>query len=148
MNYNFKKDLIEGQKGEEIVSQFLQEKGFEIIHFNDDNKYDILTSYNNKEFKWEVKTDDKHQSGNLCIELSSYGRKSNIFTTEADYYVNYFLTIEQLWIIKVDKLKQLMKDIVNNDIHRIVNGGDNNQMELLLFNRYKYQSHFKVIKLK
>lgn len=148
MNYNFKEDLIEGQKGEEVVSQFLESHNFEIIHFNNDNQYDILTKRNNKELKWEVKTDDFHHTGNLCIELTSYGKKSNIFTTKSDYYVNYFLGIEQLWIIKIDKLKNLMADIVNNHSYRIIKGGDNNQMELLLFNRYEHKHHFKVVNLK
>ena len=65
-----------------------------VINFNDDNKYDFLTSDN---LKYEVKTEPASiKTNNFFIEFLGYGKPSGITTTEADYYIisdtiNYYL---------------------------------------------------------
>ena len=74
-----------------------------IINYNEDNKYDFLTSDN---LKYEVKADEySSKSGNFFIEFYGYNKPSGITTTEANYYIitdtiNYYM-------IDVDKLKIL-----------------------------------------
>ena len=74
-----------------------------IINYNEDKKYDFLTSDN---LKYEVKADEYSlKSGNFFIEFYGYNKPSGITTTEANYYIitdtiNYYM-------IDVDKLKIL-----------------------------------------
>ena len=77
-----------------------------VINFNDDNKYDFLTSDN---LKYEVKTEPASiKTNNFFIEFLGYNKPSGITTTEANYYIisdtiNYYL-------ISVDKLKILVEN--------------------------------------
>ncbi len=72
--FNFKKDLVVGQKAENYVNQ--------ILH--------------NDKVKIEVKKDDwTVRSGNIGIEFESRGKPSGIKTTKSDYWChnigNYFV---------------------------------------------------------
>ena len=66
----------------------------EILHFNNDNKYDFIDSNN---IKYEVKYDGYSlKSGYFFIEYKGYGKPSGISTTEAHYYIitdgtNYYM---------------------------------------------------------
>ena len=67
--YNFNTDIKEGEKGERIIINFLENHGFKLINDNKDNKYDvkILTSCPS------------------CLQcLSRYGDETG---TDADYIV-------------------------------------------------------------
>ena len=65
-----------------------------VINFNNDNKYDFMTSDN---LKYEVKTEPTSlKTCNFFIEFLGYNKPSGITTTEADYYIisdtiNYYL---------------------------------------------------------
>lgn len=65
-----------------------------VINFNDDNKYDFITSDN---LKYEVKTEPASiKTNNFFIEFLGYNKPSGITTTEADFYIicdtiNYYL---------------------------------------------------------
>jgi len=54
---NFELDLEDGKKGEKIVYNFLEENGLTYVHSNDDYKYDFMMLKNDKNVKYEVKTD-------------------------------------------------------------------------------------------
>ena len=77
-----------------------------VINFNDDNKYDFITSDN---LKYEVKTEPASiKTNNFFIEFLGYNKPSGITTTEADYYIisdtiNYYL-------ISVSSLKILVEN--------------------------------------
>ena len=65
-----------------------------VVNFNDDNKYDFITSDN---LKYEVKTEPASiKTNNFFIEFLGYNKPSGITTTEADFYIicdtiNYYL---------------------------------------------------------
>lgn len=77
-----------------------------VINFNDDNKYDFITSDN---LKYEVKTEPASlKTNNFFIEFLGYNKPSGITTTEANFYIicdtiNYYL-------ISVSSLKILVEN--------------------------------------
>ena len=55
-NYNFNKDITEGERGEEVVRAELEAEGATFNGDNKNNKYDIsMTMPNGREMKFEIK---------------------------------------------------------------------------------------------
>lgn len=149
-NRGFEKDLKLGEENEMVVSRFLESKGMKYISSCTYKEYDLLMcDKDNNEVKFEVKTDvlvtKDNDTGNIVIEIRYKGEPSGISSTEAKWFVYYYANLnkENLWMIKVDDLKKLIKS--NN--FKIVMGGDNNDSELVLIKRYSYISKFKVYNL-
>jgi hypothetical protein len=140
--YNFRKDIKKGKLGETFIKNVLVYFGFNFIKFNDDNKYDLLMSYNGKEVKYEVKTDFLAETGNLFIEFECRGKDSGIHTSESDYYIFYFPTIKELWKIKTEKLKNIIKEQTFES--REYCGDDNSKTKGYLIPRNKYKNLFVV----
>jgi len=142
--YDFKKDLSVGKQGELILKTHLEKRGFGYISDNDDNEYDLLMSYNNKQYKFEIKTDvyckpDK-DTGNIFVEVESYNKNSGILVSKSDYFINYFPYLKEIWIIKSNKLKQLIKD---NEFELKEKSGDNGTVKGYVIPRYQFKNHFK-----
>jgi len=109
-NYNFKQDILQGEKGEEIIKNILVNMGFVFIKYNKDNKFDLLMKYNNKPVTYEIKTDIyPKNTGNLVVEFECRGKPSGIAITEADYFVTYFPHLNEIWNIKTNILRELIK---------------------------------------
>lgn len=86
----------------------------------------------------EVKTErDKwSKSGNICIELESWGKPSGINATTSDIWVQNLVKDDRLLasiMIPTDVLRELMDDLPK----RTVMGGDNMSSKLLLVNLVK-----------
>jgi hypothetical protein len=149
-NYNFNKDLVIGEKGETVVAKDLESMGGKLITDNKNNSHDLLIEKDNKKIKYEIKTDDwckpNRDRGNMFVEFECRGKKSGIEVTTADWFVNYFLHLKEIWYIKTEDLKQLIKD---NDFFQTFDSGDkNSNTRGYLIPREKYKKHFIVRKPK
>lgn len=145
-NLNFKKDLVLGQDGEVVIREFLESKGLTFVDSNHDNKYDIKLLKNNVPVTYEIKTDvicnPTFDTGNLFVEFRCRGKESGISVTEADWFVNYFPFLNEIWFIKSDNLKELIN---NNNFHVIKNAGDRySETHGYLINRKKFKEHFQI----
>ena len=155
MNDEFDKDLEDGHKGEQVVRHFVERNWYkQFIKYNDDSAYDILFQNVNEEpMTMEVKTDyweqEMHQggSGNMAIEYKCRGKKSGIRKTKAKFFAYYFPNISsnQLWLIKVDDLKELIKD---NNFKRVSAGetyydSEEKVAKCFLIDRYRHRQHFQ-----
>ena len=85
--------------------------------------------------KCEVKTErDKWAStGNICIEIESYGRPSGLTSTEAGVWVHNLVKDNELCcslMFNTDKLRKVMKEMKPFTVM----GGDNNASKLYLVN--------------
>lgn len=148
-NYNFFKDLTIGEKGEVIMKEYLEDKGFYYISDNKNNEYDLLMSLSEKPYKFEIKTDvfcEPHKdTGNIFVEVESYNKdkemyvKSGINVTKSDYFVNYFPYLKEIWIIKSNKLKTLLK---SNNFELKEFSGDNGKVKGYVIPRYRYKEYF------
>jgi hypothetical protein len=148
-NLNFKTDLILGNEGEQSLVEYLTTKGLSFLDSNDDNRYDIKMLKNNKEVTYEVKTDVKcaplFDTGNIFVEFESRGKASGISVTQAEWFVTYFLYLDELWFIKSDILKNLIE---TNDFPKFYNAGDiGSETHGYLIKRKDYKQYFHVCKI-
>lgn len=145
-NYDFKKDLILGVKGERVVKEFLESLGGKFIESNNDNKFDLKFLKNNEEITYEIKTDvfcsPTRDTGNICIEYQCRGKASGISVTEAKWFVTYFKHFNQLWFIRTEDLKKLISE---NNFRTFSQGGDINSNTCgYLINRENYKEYFNI----
>ena len=146
---NFKTDLILGNDGEKLLIDFLIDKGGFYIDSNYDNKYDIKMLINNKETTYEVKTDVKcaplFDTGNIFIEYESRGKASGISVTQATWFVTYFKYLNEIWFIKSNNLKKLIK---NHDFPIFKDAGDiGSATHGYLIKRKDFKNYFHVCKI-
>jgi hypothetical protein len=148
-NLNFIKDLKLGNEGEELLADYLIKNGSTFIDSNKDNRYDIKMLNKNKEITYEVKTDVKcaplFDTGNIFIEFESRGKASGVSVTQSDWFVTYFLYLNELWFIKSKDLKQLIE---NNDFPKYYNAGDiGSKTHGYLIKRKDFKKYFHVRKI-
>ena len=150
--YDYNKDKVQADKGEDFVIGYLESVGFKFIRKSasdgDDKselkEFDLLMSYKEREVKYEVKTDMyPKDTGNLVVEFECRGKPSGINVTKADYFTTYFTKIGEIWNIKTDKLKRL---ITENEF-KSVPGGDDKKAKMYKIPREKFRKHFKVHKI-
>ena len=149
-NYNFNKDLIIGEQGERTVTQDLESIGAKLITDNKNNSHDLIVEKDGTQLKYEIKTDvfcfPQFDTGNMFIEFECRGKKSGIEVTTADWFVMYYKYLKEIWYIKTEDLKQLIKD---NDFFQTFDSGDkNSNTRGYLIPREKYKKHFIVRKPK
>jgi hypothetical protein len=144
--YNFDKDLIKGEAGEDEIVNYMVGLGFEFVSRNNDNRYDAIMKFDSIEYKYEFKTDmycaPKNDTKNLVVEIRSRGKDSGITVTEADYFVTYYPHLGEIWNIKTSDLKKLIEE---NNIKLKEGAGDPNSNTVFhLVHRPTYRKHFKV----
>jgi hypothetical protein len=144
-SYNFKKDIILGEEGEEFIKEFLIKKGFVFISDNKNNNFDLIMSYKDREFKYEIKTDvllsKENDTGNLVVEFESRNKPSGISITKADYFVYFIPKLGEIWNIRVDKLKKLIN---KNNFKKVVGGDVGSNTKMYLIKRENFKNHFIV----
>lgn len=84
-------------------------------------------------------------TGNLFIERESWGKPGGLEVSKSDYFVYLIFFFNQVWIIKMDDLREIIGD--GKDIP-IGTGGEGNTAIGYLLNREKYRDKFTVIDLK
>lgn len=76
-------------------------------------------------YKVEVKCDRiAHKTGRIYIEVYSRGKKSGISTTEADYWIYIIENMQVMFLIPVDRLRELCREFHGR--YGFKKGGDNN----------------------
>jgi hypothetical protein len=141
-NYNFNKDLVIGEAGEDIVIEDLVSMGAVYDSNNKNNTHDIIVTFKDEKISYECKTDVFHDTGNMFIETNCRGKESGILVTKAKWFVTYFKQLNEIWYIKTDKLKE----ILNNHEHVIAEqSGDvgSNTIGVLL-NKNMFRDEFIV----
>jgi hypothetical protein len=144
--YNFNKDLVKGESGEDDIIAFMKNIGFQFVNRCHDNRYDITMALGNNTYTYEIKTDMycslENDTNNLAVEIRSRGKDSGITVTQADYFVTYYPHLGEIWNIKTSDLKSLIKD---NNIRLKENAGDpGSRTAFHLVHRPTYRKHFKV----
>jgi hypothetical protein len=77
-----------------------------IKKFNENNKYDFITTDN---IKYEVKTDVlSKKTNNFFIEFSGYGKNSGITVSEANFYI--ITDTENYYLININILKNICNE--------------------------------------
>lgn len=162
-NYNFNKDITDGERGEEVVRAELEAEGATFNGNNKNNKYDIsMTMPNGRELKFEIKTDvwcyppkrvitdhgiaeeGGRDSGNIFLEFECRGKASGVMVSEAQIFVYYFPFFQEIWYISFDKLMNIIN--TQNLRETSWSGDENSNTKGYLLPREYYRTHFKVKK--
>lgn len=145
-NYDFKKDLVIGNKGEDVVLNDLISLGAKVLVRRTDNSdYDFMISQNGNKITYECKTDFFPDTGNIFIETKCRGKDSGINVTKADWFVTYFTHSNELWYIKTNELKELIEFVPHK---KVVNSGDKGSgTEGYLINKTKFKKNFIIRKV-
>ena len=146
---HFNHTLSVGQMAEREIGAILEEKGFKLLHYNNDSKYDILLeNKHGKEFKVEVKYDgETWNSGRVAVEYSRKNEDdlSGISVTESDFYAWKIYGMEghhSYYLIHTKKVKELIE---NEEYTFETLGGDDNA-RMYLFPLSVITKHAKVLK--
>ena len=107
---DFKTTRESGEWAEEIIAQHLKDKEYKIIHFYKDSEYDILVEKDNKLIRIEVKLDQSDLNNTINIEFKSSGTPSGISITNAHYYFCLQPKINELMVMKVEDIKDAIKE--------------------------------------
>lgn len=152
---NYKFSSIIGGKGERIVRKFLENLGYVFLSQCKDISHDYIFLKNGKEQTFEIKTDSAHMrenkekkeffdSGNMAIEYECRGKNSGIAATKADFFVTYYPHLNEIWLIKTEKLKSIIREN-KSTIKRIENVGDEGiNTKLFLLKRDDFKEHFRI----
>lgn len=143
-NYNFKKDLPIAEKTERQIGQALENVGWKVLEYNNDNRYDLKVKSPKGNIKTiEIKEDFTcEKTGNVGVEFECRGKPSGISTSQADWYiykVHQPNKETKYYKITTPMLKWLIKERL---YHRIVSGGDpgSNSMNYL-FRLEEFKKH-------
>jgi len=144
--YNFKQDIITGEKGEDVIIQHLNSLGFALLNKNKDYRYDYKMKYGDKIITYEQKTDIyPRDTGNLVVEFESRGKPSGISVTESDYFLTYFPHFKEVWNIRTSDLKSLI-GYLQPEI-RANSGDKNSNTKLYMLKKSRVRNFFKVHKI-
>lgn len=148
---NFEKQLKFGKKYEKKFAEFTKQK---YIQSEGYNSWDILIKYNNKDIKYEIKTDKRaYYTGNFVVEYECNNKKSGLFNTDADYWIfneiiNYDSEKEDdydydfnIYVVPIDELK----NIINIYPLKYINACENNKNKIIIISK-NYFSSYKVNK--
>jgi len=146
---NFRSDLSWGEKWEYCISIYMMFNGLENISYNNDYRWDVKVLKEGKELTFEIKSDRYKNTGNMALEIRDAGKASGISKSEADIFIYNYTNLDDkfayLFFIEMPKLRQILKD--NYSDLKIVNGGDNNEAEIILLPMKDYKEHFDLRKI-
>lgn len=156
-HYSFRKDIIEGEQGEEFVTNCLCETfGAKLVSNNKTNSHDVIIEFPQREnsmwsgtLSLEIKTDvlvsEKRDTGNMFIEYECRGKPSGINVTQSDIFITYFKNLNEMWAIPTLKLKELLN---THTFRTVGNAGDEGSRTCgYLIPRMKYREYFKRYKV-
>jgi hypothetical protein len=141
-NYNFNKDLVIGEEGEQVVIDDLVSMGATYDSNNKNNTHDVIVNFKNKKISYECKTDFFDDTGNMFIETSCRGKDSGIMVTKANWFVTYFKKLNEIWYIKTETLKEIMR---THEHKKVTDSGDaNSNTQGILLNKNMFRDEFIV----
>lgn len=159
----FFKDLKKGNNEEVRFANWLirNNKNIKEIIFRQDGWFDLSVIRNGEWQTFEIKGDffshDERQYKNitvpgdsyntLFIEFESYGKRSGIKTTLADYWVIVLTLMDEIWIIPTKELREIIEEnSYSQKRFEEKKGGDDKMSKGYLIPRDKYKHKFKIFK--
>jgi hypothetical protein len=146
MNYNFRDDIKDGEKGEAIIAEFLKGHKYELLNDNKDNRYDLkMLNHLGNETTFEIKTDvycsNERDTGNMFVEKESRGKLSGISVSQANWFIMYYPHFKEAWFIRSSELRDLIE---RSDFYVATGGDKGSNTKGYLIKRELFKNHFKV----
>ena len=130
-------------KGERIVKKFLENLGYVFLSKSKDISCDYIFLKNGKEQMFEIKT-EVIDAENINIEYQSKGENSGIAATKADFFVTYYPHINEIWLIKTEKLKSIIREN-KSTIKKVENTSDEGiNTKSFSLKREEFKEHFRI----
>jgi hypothetical protein len=145
----FKTDLQQGELGEKVIAEFLQTKGYTIMEYNKTMSYDLKVERGGNTTTIEIKTDrweyfKDNITNNMFIEVECSGKPSGVMGTNADYFIYYYPDFEIMYLISVNDIRKLIKEV---GVLRTMSG-DGGRVTGYLINRRIHKDKFLTYKIK
>lgn len=125
MKNRFLHALRKSKEVERQIADHFTSKGYEVLYISTDNTCDLIVKKDNITKLYEVKTDfiinEHFDTGNMFIEFESRNKLSGIATSQSDWYIYYFINLNEMWFIRTAYLKYL---IITNDFKVKEQAGD------------------------
>ena len=119
-----------------------------LLSKNNDNRFDAIIERNGKISKYEIKTDffckPTYDTGNIFVETECRGKASGINVTIADWFVTYYINLNEIWYIKTKDMLKLIEENKQNLIFKRNSGDKDSKTHGWLIPRWKYTNWFKV----
>ena len=148
----FWRDLKLGKDIEKKISMLYEKEGYTQLQRSDDSRFDLVLQKDTQIKSFEIKTDlycsKEKDSGNIFVEYEYKGRPSGINVSEADWWVFYFLNLEELWFIQTDKLKSLIDEYTFLTTYQSGDDGSNTRGYLIPRNEPNIKNNFIMKKIK
>jgi hypothetical protein len=147
----FTTDLEQGNLGEKVIAKWLEKyQGYETIKFGNTMDYDFVSQRpDGKQISYEVKTDRwekyNYKTGNIFVETRCNDKQSGIWGTKSDVYVFYFPDFGEIYMIKTEDIRALIKD--PSVCSRRTMSGDRGAVSGFVINRYKHGHLFNKIEI-
>jgi signal recognition particle subunit SEC65 len=147
--YNFSQDYAVARETEKEIENILENRGYTVLEFCNDKRYDLLLEKNGRKVAVEIKEDFTcEKTGNVGLEFGCRGKPSGISTTEADFYIYKVHTPKGVIVVSIST-KTLRKMIEDCQYHRIVSGGDEgSNSRNYLFRLDKFLQYSTIIQCK
>lgn len=155
-NYKLSSEI--GEKGEKVVRKFMKSLGYVVLSKCIDITHDYKLLKDGKEYLIEIKTDVGHMrpdkktgeiydTGNIPIEYECRGKASGIAATKADFFIIYLPYLNEIWLIRTQKLKRLIIERADSIIN-VENAGDKgSNTKIHLLKRKIFKDEFRVAAL-
>lgn len=131
-SYNFNHDLELSQSSVNKVIEYLQSIGATDVAENNDSKFDVSFTLNEKTLTVEIKEDFMyHLTGNVAIEYSSRDKDSGVTTSKANlwcYVLDRGVGYDGIYFVQLSKLKRCL----SHGKYPEKDGGDNLTSKLYL----------------
>ena len=147
---SFWSDLRKGNETEIKISFLYENNGYTRVEKRDDGKYDLLLQKDDIMKSFEVKTDfyvKSYKDENIFVEFEYKNRPSGISTTEADWWVNYFYNLKEVWYITTEDLRNLIEEYTFLTTYQSGDDGSNTRGYLIPRNEKEIKKYFKVKKI-
>lgn len=147
-NYQFHRDLKDGNEGEDFIARWLESQGFTVTlnRGGNNSSHDMQVAKDGDTLSYEVKTDlycrPDRDTGNIFIEFWCRDKPSGIAVSKADKLVYYFKFLNEVWIIGLEELRALTAKYKFPE--RLYAGDRGSGTSGWLIPREEYREHFEV----
>ena len=144
------------EHGNTIVKRFIEDLGYTFLSKSEKNINEYKFLKKGKEFIFEINTELTHMierendsdSRNMVIEYQNNGKDSGLRITNADFAVTYYPLLNEIWLIKIEKLKQLINENRNNvemiEKHEVKDSDGYTKMFFLKIKNNNVKEQFRV----
>jgi hypothetical protein len=103
------------EDGEKIIKTFLENLGYTFLSKSENIPHDYQFVKKGKQYRFEIKT-EFYDSKNIEIEYEHKDIACGLSVSKSDFLIKYYPLINEVWLIKIEKLKSLIKENIKDEM--------------------------------